>query len=376
MEPTDAFQFLFVEPEPLRRTAQASVDASALLAQVRGRAGPSGAQDKILVLHSWTQRDVQSDEVVAELVARGAPVIYFHTAQFAQAGRLSLHLGPVTNENDLPPSVLDLPAGRLDLREVKSVWCRGPELALGEAPGLGPQSRGFESREKMAALRGLLGLLSDRLWVNPLDAVFAADDKLRQLQIAPRFGFSIPRTLVTTDPGEARNFYAACGGDVILKTFRRLAFERPGEEWLILTSRVRPEHLAEIERVRLVPCVFQEYVPKAVELRVTVVGQQVFAAEIHSQRSAQSQDDYRRYDLANTPYLPVSLPPSLEAACRQMAQHYGLALAAVDLIRRPDGAYVFLEINTSPQFLWIQDLTGLPIREAVADLLLAGSAQR
>lgn len=374
MEPAEPFPFLFIEPEPLRRPAHPGVDAGALLAQLRGRAGPSGARDKILVLNTWTQRDVQSDELVAELVTRGAPVFYFHTAQFPLSGQMSLHLGPAAGSEQLPPSVLDLPAGRLDISEVKTVWCRGPDFAVGTAPGLAPQARAFARRETQAALRGLLGLLSQALWVNRPDAVFAAEDKLHQLQLAPRFGFTIPRTLVTHDPEEARAFYDECGGEVILKTFRRLAYEGEQEEWLILTSRILPEHLAELEQVRLVPCVFQEYVPKAVELRVTIVGDQVFAAEIHSQQSAQSADDYRRYDLANTPYLPVSLPPSLEAACRQMAQHYGLALASVDLIRRPDGEHIFLEINTSPQYLWIQDLTGLPIREAIADLLLAGGS--
>lgn len=362
------FPFLFVEPEPVQHSALPSLDATALLARVRGPVEPTGVRDKILVLDTWPHRDVQTDEIVAELVGRGAPVVYFHTNRFPAVGRLALRLG----SDALPGGTLDLPEGRLALEEVRAVWCRTPEMALGLPPGLDAEGAAFARREALAALQGLSGVLKDAFWVNPLAAVLAADDKLGQLHLARRLGFRVPRTLVTNDPDEVRVFYAACGGDVILKTFRRLAAETENGERVILTSRLRPEHLAELERVRLAPCLLQEYVPKAVELRVTIVGGRVLAVEIHSQRSPLSQDDYRRYDLDHTPYVPVTLPPQLEAGCRRLADDYGLPLAAVDLIRRSDGEYVFLEINTSPQFLWIQDLTGLPVREAVADLLLSG----
>lgn len=48
----------------------------------------------------------------------------------------------------------------------------------------------------------------------------------------------------------------------------------------------------------------------------------------------------------------------------------------LDLVLTPDGRYVFLEVNPSGQYGWIQDLVGLPIDEAVADLLLAGGRTR
>jgi hypothetical protein len=42
------------------------------------------------------------------------------------------------------------------------------------------------------------------------------------------------------------------------------------------------------------------------------------------------------------------------------------------MILTPDGRYVFLEINPSGQYLWIEDNTGLPISSAICDLLMAG----
>ena len=46
-----------------------------------------------------------------------------------------------------------------------------------------------------------------------------------------------------------------------------------------------------------------------------------------------------------------------------------LRYGAIDLIETPDGEFVFLEVNPSGQWGWIADLGGLPIPEAVADML-------
>ena len=364
------FPLQFVEPEPEPVMASQPLDIMEKVARISGRARPTGARDKILVLHSIDERDVHAEELVAELAQCGAPVYFFHTNDFLRLCRLSIELDQPYQLSGL----LELPTGDLALEEVKSVWFRGPEIALGDPVDQTGAHAEFVRRETGAALFGLLGVLDRAFWVNHPDAVQRAEDKLAQLRVAQSYGLIIPRTLVTNDPQRLLDFYASCKGEVILKTFRRLAFYQAGRERLILTNRLRREHLDQIERLRHVPCLFQEYVPKEIELRVTVIGRQVFAAEIHSQRSLVSIDDYRRYDFARTPYYSHTLPPAVEAACLQVLQHYGLAFGAIDLIRRPDGAYVFLEINANAQFLWVQDLTGLPMRQALADMLIRGSA--
>ena len=119
--------------------------------------------------------------------------------------------------------------------------------------------------------------------------------------------------------------------------------------------------------------IFQAYVPKRFELRITVVGQQVFAAEIHSQHTNHTRHDWRRYDLDETPHFPHALPPDVAQRCIQLVQELGLCYGAIDMVLTPDDRYVFLEINPSGQYLWIEQLTGLPITDALCDLLIAGA---
>lgn len=364
------FPLLFVEPDPALPDRSPSFDVMEKVAGISGRARPTGRRDKVLLLHSIPIRDVHCEELGVELAQRGVPHLCLHTEEFLQSCRMSLRLGQAGET----PGVLHLPTGDLALDEVRSVWFRGPGIHVGEAPGMDAEAAVFARREAEGALFGLMGVLGDAFWVNPPRGVYAAEDKMAQLRLARSLGLLIPRTLVTNDPAAAREFYSACRGDVILKTFGRLAgYDADGREKLILTNRVLTEHLDEMQAVRHAPCFFQEYVPKDVELRVTVAGRQVFAAEIHSQQSAQSRDDYRRYDLENTPYRACTLPPRVEDACLRVVEHYGLSYGALDLIRRPDGAYVFLEINANAQFLWIQDMTGMPILQALAEMLVRGS---
>ena len=75
----------------------------------------------------------------------------------------------------------------------------------------------------------------------------------------------------------------------------------------------------------------------------------------------------------NTPDAPDCGRVLREAACRELVRQCDLTSASIDLIRRDDGEYVFLEINAHHDWLWIQKITGMPMVPAMADLLEAGS---
>ena len=145
-----------------------------------------------------------------------------------------------------------------------------------------------------------------------------------------------------------------------------------GEKLVRYTEPVRPRDLLHVEDLRLCPLLVQPYVPKRLELRVTVVGHQVFAAAIDSQATNHTRLDWRRYDDAGTPITPFALPGEVANRCRALVQELGLRYGAIDLILTPDDRFVFLEINPNGQYLWIELATDLPISDAIADHLLEG----
>ncbi|MGH9049403.1 MAG: ATP-dependent carboxylate-amine ligase, partial [Acidimicrobiia bacterium] len=206
-------------------------------------------------------------------------------------------------------------------------------------------------------------------WVNPPDAVMLATDKLGQLRQAAAAGWPVPETLVTNDPDQARSFVGSHPAGVVAKAVRRLTFERDGTRYLAWTRRLRDEDAAVLDAVRAAPCMLQAYVPKRIEVRVTVVGERIFAAELHSQDVAEARDDFRRA-IARIPILPHALPGDVAARSRAVVEALGLVSAAIDIAVTPDGEYVFLEVNAPGSWAFVQERTELPISAAVADLLL------
>ncbi len=186
-------------------------------------------------------------------------------------------------------------------------------------------------------------------------------------------GLELPPTLVTNCREEFLDFYGQHNGNVVGK-LTGPAFDRTvgTDNFCRYTEVVSKRDVAYAASLQYCPVIFQAYVPKRLELRITVVGQQVFAAEIHSQQTHHTRHDWRRYDLGNTPHFPHVLPPEVHQQCVRLVKRLELCYGAIDMILTPEGRYVFIEINPSGQYLWIEQQTGLPISEAICNLLMAG----
>lgn len=75
-------------------------------------------------------------------------------------------------------------------------------------------------------------------------------------------------------------------------------------------------------------------------------------------------------------FRPWDLEPGVAAAIRRLMDDLGLEFGTVDIIVRPDGEHVFLEVNTISFFDFLEDATGLDISGGVADLLVGAAPPR
>lgn len=203
--------------------------------------------------------------------------------------------------------------------------------------------------------------------------------KAEQLLRAHRIGFLIPASIITNQPDLVRDFKDGIKGDVIFKPMSspHLGADKVAENDRVTrglsTTLITKAHMENLEAVRQVPCCFQEYIPKAYELRVTVVGSKVFAARIYSQEDERTKTDFRDFS-ADIPYEATQLPAKVEEMCLEFVHSYGLNYGALDLIVTPDGDYVFLENNPAGQFLFVEQLVPeLKITDAVTTCLIEGA---
>ncbi len=250
------------------------------------------------------------------------------------------------------------------LEDARSFWWRRPQRMTLDPRITDATAYSFAYSECLSALHGMLACCG-QLWVNDMHHDDAADYKPRQLTIAAQLGFAVPDTLITNDPLRVRPFWDEHGGQVVYKAFNQRAIVwRPAR-------LLREEDLALLDHVRAAPVIFQAFVPGVRDLRVTIVGRDVFAAAFDAPQG--DRVDYR-LDLAHSGCVPHELPRDVLDRLHALMAALRLEYAAVDLRLTPDGQYVFFELNTGGEFLFVQQRTGQPIAEAVAAHLARGEA--
>lgn len=246
-----------------------------------------------------------------------------------------------------------------DLSACGVAWWRRPQPFI-LAAGLAPGAASFTYTECHEAVAGLWAAL-DLTWVNPPHLDELAHHKSYQLAVARTVGLPIPRTVITNDPAVAREFINEIGvSRTIYKTF--LASEQCWRE----TRIMRPQELEMLDRVSLAPVIFQEYVRASADLRVTVLGEEMFVAAV-TPAPGGYQVDYRM-DLDGASFTPTELSPKTKKSIRALMKRLGLVYGAIDL-RRTDSEDVFLEINPAGEFRFVEERSGLPITQAMANLL-------
>lgn len=304
------------------------------------------------------------------LTKRGQSFLRLDTDQLLQTGgQLSVRL----NTGRFGAAILFLDGSSIEMEFIKSVWFRRPKAVSTAHLSGDLEYRQYVEKEFAAALRGLYTTLEDAFWMNhPLASRHVIEqNKLLQLQLAARSGLETPQTLVTNNPAELLAFCDRHGGTIAIKALHAAIFREADGVAGLYTHRVSTDYLrTRAASISACPLMAQEYIPKQIELRITIVGTQVLTCAIHSQDSPKTIDDWRRYDLENVKHEPYELPHDVRLKLLAFMKSCGLKFGAIDMIVTPSGQYVFLEVNPSGQFGWIEELTGLPISSAIAEALI------
>jgi glutathione synthase/RimK-type ligase-like ATP-grasp enzyme len=229
--------------------------------------------------------------------------------------------------------------------------------------------RYFAMSEAEAALFGVCHALGDATWINDFRSLAGAALKSVQLRAAQRVGLRIPETLITDEPDSVRTFFDENDGRIVYKAQGLpVVFSDEKRTALLYTSRIESTHLSQLDGLLTVPGLFQEEVPRDRELRLIAVDDQLFAVEVHV--PADAPIDWHRGLGSYTEFSRCEVDDDLERRVRELLASLGLRYGALDLIVRPDGEPVFLEVNPSGAYLWLEEQLGLPITAALADALL------
>lgn len=319
----------------------------------------------LIVTHSTDNPCIE--QVSQKIRQMGGEVFRWNTDEYPTHVQLNAR---VTSSQPFSHELI-FPNGQvLDTSTLTSIWYRRFYPGKKIDDSLESQVRKASLEESRRCSLGLLTCNDDVLVVDDYWKIRKASVKDLQLKIAQELGLSIPDTLVSNDPIAVREFFDQQNGNIITKMQTSFAVWENGIEQVVFTNRVKEEHLEQLEGLSQCPMVFQATVEKKLELRATIVGDDIFCAAIDSQKHDAMKTDWRKKGSTTLDeWFPYELPIDIKQKLIQLAKALGLQYGAVDIILTHDNEYQFLEINPCGEFFWMDINTGLPICDAIAKLL-------
>ncbi|MCZ2483908.1 hypothetical protein G9H64_13150 [Aquirufa nivalisilvae] len=251
-----------------------------------------------------------------------------------------------------------------NVQSIKSIWFRRTKL-----PDLNLKNESdkiFILADYEMLLENIYSVLESKKWLSHPKHVYQAENKIYQLRTAKDIGFKIPDTLITNQHLLLEKFIKKHNENVIIKPIRQGRINHKNGLKSIFTNKISMSTINGLNEFIITPCIFQEYIDKEYELRITIVGNKCFSAKVNSQKFEESKIDWRKKNLKFEQYL---LPKEISDMCLKLTQKLNLSFGAIDLIRNNKGEYVFLEINPNGQWAWLETDAGLKISDEIINFL-------
>ena len=265
-------------------------------------------------------------------------------------------------------AVLEVGGSKRCLSEFSAVWWRQKPRFIVPTETPAVLYDYFFVHREWNHLIDFLGAETSHLFsINDREKNSIANNKITQLKSAVECGFAIPDSLISNDVDSVIEFMSKTEGrHYVYKPFTPYM---PPSGKVTYTSIVDiPLLLENRDTIRAAPGLFQVFIEKQFELRITVVGSEVFAARINSHYSEKTQIDWRREIFADI-YSEYELNDAFREKLIALHRTLGLFYCAYDLVVDDDGVPVLLDVNPAGQWMWLESRLGFPISGRIASAL-------
>lgn len=248
-----------------------------------------------------------------------------------------------------------------------SVWLRKLEVFQNHPDAWSlkqslPQSYQFSKPEYNTYCKSLEYLLKDARWLSHADIEHL--NKIDVLNHARICGLKIPDTIITNNKEELTAFLTGHPKAITkcLTDGSNIGFKEKENGKLhifqLTTNLLTKENLEDIPDF-FVPSIVQAYQEKTFELRIFYLAGQFYAIAIFSQKQKGTMIDFRVMDDREAPsrMTAFELPDDIKEKLHLLMQSIRLNTGSIDMIYTHSGEYVFLEVNPTGQYGWL-DTTG------------------
>lgn len=308
------------------------------------------------VLVTTIPQDAHAKAVLAGLRIVGAEAGCIYMPNFPTMSRHSLRLSAAPAFDSTHPAL------HLDEGSVGAVWLRRPNRPSELTLDMEDKDAGFVSMTNAKygfdlwdCLHNLLG--GTTRWVHDPWAARRAQNKGLQLLQARKAGFRIPETLVSNDVAAVDEFIRSQPGGIIVKPHLPCMWtDDEGRFRAAYTTRLPSLDGVPAESVSTQSAIYQEAIEAEYEVRTCAIGDALFSIKIRKPHREDAILDWKARFPFDHDVEIYQLPANEESALRHLLRSLALQVASVDFIRATNGDLVFLEVNESGNFLWMEQM--------------------
>ena len=315
----------------------------------------------ILILSaSW---DSHAKKVYELIKQKGCESQLFLTDQYSKSNYIKLH-------NNLISIVIN--NKELDIRNITSLLVRHPykwENITKDKDDIDCLREEFNHTQVNDIVKAFINesSINGSFVINTFDTLI--EYKLSNLLRGQEVGFTIPETIIGNAPEIFSKLSNKCS--YIIKPFVCVT---------AFGKRTLTRNIKEVSKKEIInmvntyninfPYQVQKKIEKQFDLRITVVGNQIYPCAIYSQENPLTLLDFRNADYEKIRHESYKLPKDIADKCLEICRRNNLNYSAIDMALDKNGKYVFFELNPYGEYLWIEEKTGLPISEGMANLLM------
>jgi glutathione synthase/RimK-type ligase-like ATP-grasp enzyme len=152
---------------------------------------------------------------------------------------------------------------------------------------------------------------------------------------------------VTNDAAFVRTLFH---GPLVVKSLDTVLLME-GDDCLFTYTTLGAPSLLSDANTAAAPLLAQSALEQKCDIRVTIIGDVIFATRILS-RGSGIEGDWRVVPRDDLTYEDIILDRQTAAYCFDLVRYLGLSFAAIDLIETPEAIY-FIEVNPTGEWGWL-----------------------
>lgn len=200
-------------------------------------------------------------------------------------------------------------------------------------------------------------------WINHPVNTYRAENKLFQLQCAQDVGLLTPKTFV----GNVLPNFVEPSKNYIVKSLDTALFYDEPQEYFTYTSVITGDELLD-SNIKDAPIIFQEFIEDKKDIRVTVIGDNLFPVSI-TKNGKNIYGDWRKNAKDTLQYQQEILPKAMSNKIIKLMQNLGLLFGGVDLVFSK-GRYYFIEVNPTGEWGWLSSYGAISLEKAIVNELV------